>query len=130
MTVVVDASAVVAALVDGGDEGTWAERVLASEDIAAPHLMLVEATNILRRAAASGEISEDIATLAHADLRDLRVSLFPYPPFAERVWALRGNITAYDAWYVAVAERLDAPLMTLDRRLARAPGTDCRFLTP
>jgi predicted nucleic acid-binding protein len=130
MTLVVDASFVVAALVDSGAEGSWAESLLVSEPLAAPHLMPAEVANILRRAALSGDISEDTASLAHADLGALRVELFPYEPFASRVWELRMNATAYDAWYVALAEALEAPLATLDERLSRAPGSRCRFLTP
>jgi predicted nucleic acid-binding protein len=127
---VVDASTVVAALVDGGPGGRWAESVLAAGPLAAPHLMPVEAANILRRAALAGDLTDDGATLAHADLLLLRVELFPYAPLAERVWELRGAITAYDAWYVALAESLDAPLGTLDKRLARAPGPRCAFSSP
>jgi predicted nucleic acid-binding protein len=127
---VLDASAAVALLVDAGPDGTWAEQVLAGEQLLAPHLMLVEAANILRRAAARGEISADAAALAHADLLALRVDLFPYEPFAPRVWELRENITAYDAWYVALAEALGAKLATLDGALCRAPGPRCGFLTP
>lgn len=130
MTLVVDASAVVAALAHGGREGAWAESLLASEPLAAPHLMPVEAANILRRAALSRDLSDDVASLAHADLLQLRVGLFPYEPLAERVWELRGSLTAYDAWYVALAESLDARLVTLDGRLARASGPRCAFETP
>lgn len=130
MTVVVDASAVVAALVDGGSTGAWAASELGGEALAAPHLMPVEATNILRRAVLAGDISPDTAVLAHEDLIQLRVELFPYEPFAPRVWELRANVTAYDAWYVALAEVLDGPLVTLDHRLARAPGTRCDFRLP
>jgi predicted nucleic acid-binding protein len=68
--------------------------------------------------------------LAHADLLDLGVELFPYEPFAQRIWDLRATVTPYDGWYVALAEHLDAPLATLDRRLGRAPGPTCAFLTP
>jgi predicted nucleic acid-binding protein len=130
VTLVLDASLLVAGLVDTGPVGTWAEPLLTAEAMAAPHLMLVEAANILRRAALAGEISDDVASLAHHDLLGLRVELFPYEPFAARVWELRANITAYDAWYVGVAESLDAPLATLDTRLSRAPGPGCRFTTP
>lgn len=130
MTVVIDASMVVAALVDTGPGGTWAAELLASETLAAPHLMPVEVTNILRRAGLAGEITRDVAALAHGDLLDLRVELFPYEPFAERVWELIENITAYDAWYVALAELLDAPLATIDLALTRAPGTRCTFAMP
>jgi predicted nucleic acid-binding protein len=130
MTLVVDASMVTAALVDSGPDGTWAETVLASDDLAAPHLMPVEVANILRRAELAGEISKETASLAHADLLALRVALFPYPPFAARVWALRPNLTAYDAWYVALAETLAARLATLDVKLTRATGPRCEFVLP
>jgi predicted nucleic acid-binding protein len=68
--------------------------------------------------------------MAHADLLDLRVELFPYAPFAPRVWELRDNVTAYDAWYVELAESLGSSLATLDHRLARADGPRCGFETP
>lgn len=127
--VVLDASAAVALLLDVGPDGAWTEQVLAGEQLAAPHLMPVEAANILRRAAMRGEISADAAALAHADLLALPVDLFPYEPFAPRVWELRENISAYDGWYVALAEALGANLVTLDGTLSRAPGPRCAFLT-
>jgi predicted nucleic acid-binding protein len=130
MTLVVDASVVVAALVDSGPTGEWSEEVLLSDHLAAPHLMPVEVANVLRRASLSGEVSPDVASLAHADLQALRVELFPYEPAALRAWELRGNLTMYDAWYVATAELLGAKLATLDRRLARAAGPRCGFLLP
>lgn len=129
MTVVIDASAVVAALVDSGPEGVWAETLLAS-DLAAPHLLPVEVANVLRRAVHAGQITDDIASLAHADLLDLRVQLVSYDMVADRTWELRHNLTAYDAWYVAVAELLDAPLATLDQRLVSSAGPTCKFRTP
>ena len=85
---------------------------------------------MLRRAATAGEISDDVASLAHADLLDLRITWFPYDPAAQRIWELRHNLTPYDAWYVAIAELVDAPLATLDRRIVNAPGVTCRFRTP
>lgn len=130
MTVVIDASAAVALLVDAGPAGRWAERLLEREQLVAPHLMVVEVANILRRAAARGEISADAGALAHADLLDLQVDLFPYAPFASRIWELRDNLTAYDAWYVALAESLDAKVATLDGALCRSAGPRCGFLTP
>jgi predicted nucleic acid-binding protein len=89
MTVVVDASVVVAGLASADATGKWAESVLAGEPLAAPHLMPVEVASILHRAELAGEISADAASLAHADLRRLRVEYFPYDPFAERIWELR-----------------------------------------
>lgn len=130
MTLVVDAAFVVAALVDNGPDGRWAEPVLRSDHLAAPHLMPVETANILRRTAMAGDISQDTATLAHEDLLALRIDLVPYEPFAPRVWELRANVTAYDAWYVALAEDLAAPLATLDIKLSRATGPRCAFRTP
>ena len=105
-------------------------RLLATDDLAPPHLMPVEAANVLRRAAMAGEISADTAALAHADLLGLQVELFAYEPFATRVWELRESVTAYDGWYVALAESLDAKLATLDLRLANATGPRCAFATP
>jgi predicted nucleic acid-binding protein len=124
-----DASVAVAALIDTGADGRWAQSLLA-EQLAAPHLVLVEVANVLRRAAANGQVTDDAATLAHADLLALRLDLVPYDVVGERIWQLRGNVGSSDAWYVAVAELLDAPLATLDRRLAAAPGPRCEFLTP
>ena len=130
MTVVVDSSVVVAALIDAGPVGVWAEALMVSGPLAAPHLMPVEVANILRRAALSGGISADVASLAHEDLVSLRVGLFPYSACASRVWELRSNITAYDACYVALAETLGARLATLDTRLSRVAGTRCEFAVP
>jgi predicted nucleic acid-binding protein len=91
--------------------------------------MPVEAANILRREAALAcDISADLGSLAHTDPLDLRVEFFPYQPCAARVWELRDNVTCYAGWYLAVAELLDAPLATLDGRLANSPGPRCRFL--
>lgn len=128
MTVVVDASVVVSALVDDGAVGRWSEERLISGPVAAPHLLPVEVANILRRAARRGDISADTASLGHADLQGLPIELFPYSLVAERTWELRENLTLYDAWYVALAELLGAGLATLDERLARAPGPTCRFV--
>lgn len=127
--IVVDASAVVAALVDTGPDGHWAESLLTA-DLAAPHLLPVEVANVMRRAVKAEEVTDDVASLAHADLLDLRVQLYPYDLVASRIWELRRNLSSYDAWYVAVAELLDAPLATLDQRLVASPGPRCGFLSP
>ena len=92
--------------------------------------MPVEVANVLRRAALAGEIAVEVASLAHADLLLLRVERFPYEPFAERVWELRANVTAYDVWYLALAETLEAPVATLDGRLVAATGPRCEFRVP
>ena len=130
MTAVVDASLLVAALVDSGREGKWAESVIASGSLVGPELVLVEASNILRRLEGAGKISRLEATSAHRDLLRLDIELFPFTPFADRIWALRNNLTSYDAWYVALAEALDCPLVTIDRKLTRASGPRCEILFP
>ena len=130
MTLVVDASVVVAAALDAGAAGQWAESVLLSGQLAAPHHMVVEASNVIRRAALAGDVSPDAAALAHGDILNLPVSLFPFAPYAVRVWELRENVTAYDAAYVALAESLDVRLATLDERLSRATGPHCTFWLP
>lgn len=130
MTVVVDATVVVAALTDAGEAGQWAESILAGGSLAAPTLLLVESANVLRRLERGRSISTLEANSAHRDLLHLDVELFPYDPFASRVWDLRHNVSSYDAWYVAIAEALGGKLATLDSRLCRAAGPTCHFLTP
>lgn len=130
MTIVLDSSLVVSALTDTGAEGTWSETVLTRHPLAAPHLLHAEVTNVLRRLSAAGEITEAVASFARRELTLLRVELYPFTPFADRVWELRSNVTSYDAWYVALAESLEAPLATLDGPLTRSPGPRCTFLVP
>jgi predicted nucleic acid-binding protein len=127
---VVDASVIVAALVDSGRDGSWAEDILSVGHLAAPELAILESLNILRRLEAAGQLTELEAAAAQQDLHDLDLELAPVRPLEDRIWALRRNLTAYDACYVAVAEALDEPLATLDRRLAAAPGLKCTVVTP
>ena len=121
---------VVASLIDSGPAGVWAEHILETQPLVAPHLMPVEVANILRRASVARTISRDAASMAYSTLTMLPVELIPFAPLADRIWELRSNVTAYDAWYVALAETLDLSLATLDLRLAQAPGTRCAFLLP
>ena len=132
MSTVVDASVLVAALIDSGEDGAWAEEVLAAGagELYAPELAWVETTNILRRIERVKRISTGEADAAMEELMELDLEPLPFAPFAERVWELRHTLTSYDAWYVAVAERLGMPLATLDTRLAKASGPVCEFLTP
>ena len=98
--------------------------------VAAPSLMPYEVANSLRPRALAGHLDPATATTAHADLLNLQWDRWPHSRLAERAWGLRGAVSYYDAGYIALAELLDAPLVTLDRRLARAPGPRCAFLTP
>ena len=130
MTVVADSSALVAFLVDYGSDGRWVDAAFAGEDLACPELALAEASNILRRMEIAGQLSYTEATAAYTELFDIDIVLYPFTPFAERIWELRNNLTTYDAWFVALAETLDCPLVTLDRRLSRAPSPTCLILSP
>ena len=130
MSAVVDPSVLVAALVDNGPHGAWAEEVLGAGALYAPELARAEATNILRRLELAGQITTADANAAHDDLMQLNLELYPFDPFAERIWALRHTVTSYDAWYIAVAEALGFPLATLDKRLSKAAGPGCDFLAP
>ena len=128
--VVCDASALVALLVDAGADGRWVTDALAGADLAAPSLLRFEAANILRRHQLANLISTDQAAQAHADLLDLAVEPWPYELLAPRAWELRRNLPIYDASYVALAELLGSELVTLDRRIARAPGLRCTVTAP
>ena len=130
MSIVADSSVVVAALVDSGPHGDWAEEVLAAGLLKVPELILVEATNIFRRLERAKLIATPEANAAQDDLMQLGIELFPFEPFAGRIWELRHNVTSYDAWYVAVAEALKLPLATLDEPLSKSNGVTCKFLTP
>jgi predicted nucleic acid-binding protein len=130
VSAVVDSSVLVAAVVDTGPHGTWAEEVIANGALHAPELARAEATNILRRLERAKQITTPEANAAHEDLMQLEIELFAFDPFADRIWELRHNVTSYDAWYVAIAEALKLPLATLDERLSKAKGPTCEFLTP
>lgn len=127
--IVCDASAVVAVLLDAGPAGRWVTETISGADLAAPALMPFEAATIIRRHELAGGISADQAAQAHADLIDLPLELWPYDLLAGRAWQLRHNLTSYDGSYVALAERLGAVLVTLDRSIASASGVRCRVLT-
>ncbi len=128
--IVCDASAVVAVLLDSGSDGRWTSAQMADADLFAPTLLPYECANIVRRLELSGSVSADQAAQAHADLLDLRVDLWPYDVLSTRTWQLRANLSSYDAAYVALAEMLATPLVTLDRRIRRAPGITCLVVVP
>jgi len=129
VTVVVDASVMLSALIDNAAGGEWARGTLRGRELVAPHLLPAEVANALRRHVLAERVSSDNAASALAELEDLDVAMVGFLPHVDRVWELRSSVSAYDAWYVALAEELDAPLATLDGRLASAPGTRCTFLT-
>ena len=119
--IVVDASALVETLLNMPDSGVVNAIMFDSgTTLHAPHLIDIEVTQAVRRFAAAGRIASVRAKEALADLVDLPVQRYPHGDLLPRIWALRQNLTAYDATYVALAEALDARLLTRDRRLAAA----------
>ncbi len=127
---VCDASALVALLLDGGADGEWVTARLSGAVLVAPALVDFETSNVIRRQEMAGVVSPDQAAQAHADLMALLIERWPYELLGSRVWQLRQNLSGYDASYVAVAEQIGAPLITLDSRLGRAPGPRCAIETP
>lgn len=125
--IVVDASVLVTALGDDGPDGERHRERLRGERLAAPHLLDVEVVSAWRRLAAAGHLDERRAAFARADLRSLPIQRVPHAPLLERCWELRANLTSYDAAYVALAELIDAPLVTADAKLAATPGPTCTF---
>ena len=87
--------------------------------------MRAEVVSALRREAAAGGISAARVRMALVQLSDLALVEFPFQPFQPRVWELRHDLGVYDAWYVALAEELEADLVTLDGRLAATPAIRC-----
>ena len=127
--IVIDSSVLVSAVLDDGQEGQWALTLTTQEELLAPDHLLVEVHNVLRRLELRG-LNPAAVAMARAQVVRLPVELVPFAVLADRTWDLRGAVSAYDAAYVALAEHADAPLATLDRRLARAPGPRCTFLLP
>jgi predicted nucleic acid-binding protein len=123
--VVLDASAAVEALLLGG-VGIAVRRRLAEHEIHAPNLVEIEVADALRKAVRRGELSPDRGRDALDDLAELAIVPYPLGALRDRVWELGANVTTYDAAYVALAEALDAPLVTCDAQLARAPGIRAR----
>jgi predicted nucleic acid-binding protein len=124
---VVDASVLATALADDGDDGDRARARLRGEALAAPDLVDLEVTSVLRGRLAGGHLDERRATLALADLLSLPLQRAPALRLVTRCWELKENLTVHDAAYIALAELLDATLLTADARLARAPGPRCRI---
>jgi predicted nucleic acid-binding protein len=123
--IVLDASVLAVALADDGPDGDQARARLRGEVLAAPELVDLEVTSVLRGRSRAGALDDRRATLALADLRDLPLRRAPHLPLLPRCWQLRENLTTYDAAYVALAEALHVTLLTGDRRIARAPGLRC-----
>ena len=121
--IVLDASAAVVVLLnmDATASAILDRMADSDEGLHVPHLFEIEVLSALRRHATSG-ISEKRSAELLEDLMTMRITRYPHTALLARIWELRNNVTAYDAAYVALAETLDAPLVTMDARLARATG--------
>ena len=127
--IVVDASALLEVLLRTGAAAAVEAILFApGESLHAPHLIDIEIAQVLRRYAAGGEIDAGRGAAALEDLAAMPLTRYPHDVLLSRVWTLRHNLTAYDAAYVALAEALDAPLLTRYRRVAGASGHGARVL--
>ena len=121
--IVLDASATVDWLLQTSAGQHIEHRIYsARETLHAPHLLDLEVAQVLRRLVREGTVPANRADEAVQDLLDLRLTRYPHYMLLPRVWQLRHNFSAYDAAYVGLAEKLAAPLITRDTRLASAPG--------
>ena len=120
--IVVDASVVIEVLLQTDDGIAIAGRLLASsETLHAPHLIDIEVAQVLRRYVLRGELKPERAQQALEVMAEFPVTRYDHEPLLGRIWELRENLTAYDAAYVALAEELNATLVTRDRRLSPVP---------
>ncbi len=125
--IVIDASALLEVLLNTSASERVTERLFGqNETLHAPHVLDLEVAQVLRRYTLSGEMDSERSEQALDDLADLPLNRYPHDVFLLRIWALRHNLTAYDAAYVALAEALDAPLITRDSALASVSGHGAR----
>jgi predicted nucleic acid-binding protein len=126
--IVVDASTLVEVLLRARDAQAIEDRLFENgQTLHAPHLIDVEVAHAIRRYAISGQIKGDRGRAAFAILAALPLNRYPHDFLLPRIWDLRNNLTAYDAVYIALAETLQVPLITRDRRLAGAAGHRARI---
>ena len=125
--IVVDASVLVTALADDGDDGRRSRARMVGERLHAPELIDLEVASVFRKLCAAGQLHPARAEQALGDLRTLRLGRLRHRMLIGRCWELRHNVSMYDAAYIAAAELLGATLVTADARLANAPGTTCTF---
>ena len=120
--IVVDASVILEVLLQTEVAQLVEARLFGGGTLHAPHLLDLEVAQVLRRYERIGDLSAHRGRAALDILQAFRIERYPHHLFLSRVWSLRTNATAYDACYLALAEALDAPLLTRDRRLATVPG--------
>ena len=124
---VVDASCLYEVVADGPDAESVRVRLTEDDDQAAPQLLDAEVLGLIRRDWLAGHLDGTGAGQALADLRDWPGERFGHRLLLDRAWELRGTVRTWDALYVALAEAMEATLITRDRRLSRATGPTCRI---
>lgn len=124
---VVDASCLVEVLIGGRSAEAVRQRLAGDRDHAAPHIIDVEAFGVIRREHLQGRLDATAATQAVEDMRLWPGERFGHRLLLTRCWELRDTVRGWDAMYVALAEALDAVLVTTDERLAAADGPTCRI---
>jgi len=125
--VVVDTSAVIEAVCAAQPDPALMERLATADRRFVPHLVDIEVISVVRRLVQRQALTGPRAELALSLFAELPLSRVSHEPLRARIWSLRGNVSPYDAAFVALAEAFEAPLLTCDARLSRASGPTCRF---
>ena len=130
--IVLDSSALLDLLLGSQPNAGWVEDRVKEADgeIHAPHIVALEVVNVARRLLQASVISLPRARALVEAVAESALQRYPHTAFLDRIWELRENVDPFDASYVALAEALDVPLVTTDRRLARAPGIRATVLAP
>jgi predicted nucleic acid-binding protein len=128
--IVVDASALYEVLTGTATGHGIGERMLAADELAAPAVIDVEVLGVVRREEGRGQLDPTAARQAVDDLESWPAVRYDHRVFISRAWELRANVRMWDAFYVALAEALDATLLTTDSRLLGATGPQCRMQGP
>ena len=126
--IVLDSSALVEWLLQRPKSAAVDKHLSTVRSVHAPYLIDIEVLHALRQLVRGGVVSPSRAMEAIEDFRNFRIRRYPHSDFIDRIWSLRDNLTAYDAVYVALAEELDAPLVTCDGKMAAAPGNRANIL--
>ncbi|CAN5897010.1 type II toxin-antitoxin system ribonuclease VapC1 [soil metagenome] len=125
---VVDASVLFEVVADTAQAEPTRALMAKDDELAAPHLVDAEVLSVIQTQHRRGRLDDSAAAQAVADLQSWPAQRWSHRPLLERAWQLRDNVRGYDALYVALAERLDATLLTSDARLTRATGPRCEIV--
>jgi predicted nucleic acid-binding protein len=130
MNLVVDTSAIIAALRNDGELGAWSQAYMSQNDLIAPAGVDLEVLSAVRGIWRGGRMSDHTASVAVGRFGRMHIRKLHTISLHQRIWELRDNLASYDAAFVALAERLNAPLLTCDMSMTRASGPRCEFIAP